>query len=150
MEILGLPLNQVLLLIAVGIVAGTVSGMLGVGSGIILVPAMVILVALPQKVAQGTALAVMVPMALVGASRYIANPAIDVNLGRVALLAVGAIGGAVLGAAIAVRLPGPVLRKIFAIFLLVVAARMLFQRPRKPAATSETGIEACCGAPPTG
>ena len=53
-------------------------------------------------------------------------------------------------AAIAARLPGPVLRKIFAIFLVVVAARMLIQRPRKPATDAETGVEACCGAPPTG
>ena len=112
-------------LIALGLAAGLLSAMLGVGSGILLVPVLVLAIGLPQKSAQGTALAVMVPMALVGAARYIANPAIDISLVRVVLLAAGAIAGAFIGAAIAARVPGIVLRRIFAGFLLIVSVRMM-------------------------
>jgi len=131
-------------LIALGLAAGVLSSMLGVGSGILLVPALVILAGLPQKSAQGTALAVMVPMALVGAARYAANPHIDISLMRVLLLSLGAIAGAMIGAAIAGRLPGFVLRRIFAGFLLIVAVRMMLPTrgagtppPAEPASTAE-------------
>ena len=136
MDMATFSVGQVLFLLMIGLVGGVVSATLGVGSGIILVPALVLMIGLPQKSAQGTVLAVMVPMALMGASRYIANPDIEVNMLRVVLLALGAVVGAFLGAAVASRLPGHVLRRIFACFLLVVAARMLWQEGRK------TGCEA--------
>lgn len=119
-------------LVVLGVAAGILSAMLGVGSGILLVPALVLLMGLPQKTAQGTALAVMVPMALVGASRYMANPQIDISIARVALLSAGAVVGALIGAFIVSRVPGIVLRRIFATFLLVVAVRMMWSaRPAK-------------------
>lgn len=119
-------------LVIMGVTAGILSAMLGVGSGILLVPALVLLMGLPQKSAQGTALAVMVPMALVGASRYMANPQIDISIMRVVLLASGAVVGALIGAVIASRLPGIVLRRIFAAFLLIVSLRMMWSaRPVK-------------------
>ncbi len=121
-------------LVVLGVAAGILSAMLGVGSGILLVPALVLLMGLPQKTAQGTALAVMVPMALVGASRYMANPQIDISIARVALLSAGAVVGALIGAFIASRVPGIVLRRIFATFLLVVAVRMMWSA--RPAKTS--------------
>ena len=113
-------------LIILGVAAGVLSAMLGVGSGILLVPALVIVMGLPQKSAQGTALAVMVPMALVGVARYMTNPDVNISLVRVALLSAGAMAGALIGAAIASRLPGIALRRIFAAFLLVVAVRMMW------------------------
>jgi uncharacterized membrane protein YfcA len=129
-------------LIALGVAAGLLSAMLGVGSGILLVPALVILIGLPQKSAQGTALAVMVPMALVGAARYAANPNIDISFMRVALLSVGAIAGALIGAAIAARVPGIVLRRIFAGFLLIVSVRMMFAtRGGKPEAETANPMQ---------
>jgi uncharacterized membrane protein YfcA len=115
-------------LLALGVAAGVLSAMLGVGSGILLVPAMVLVFGLSQKSAQGTALAVMVPMALVGAMRYAANPNIEINFMHVGLLALGAIVGALIGSVIAAHLSNTMLRRIFAIFLLVVAIRMLLPR----------------------
>ena len=112
-------------LILLGVAAGIVSGTLGVGSGIVVVPAMVMLFSYPQKSAQGTALAVMVPMAFVGALRYWLNPDIELNPGPVLLIIVGALAGAFVGTEIAARLPGSTLRKLFALFLLVVGLRML-------------------------
>ena len=124
-------------LLALGTVAGVVSASLGVGSGIILVPVLVIIVGLTQKSAQGTALAVMVPMALVGAIRYYVNPAVQVSAVKVGLIAVGAVAGALIGSALAFRVPGIVLRRIFAVFLLVVAVRMLLKPAPKPALDPE-------------
>ena len=111
--------------IVLGIVGGTISGMLGVGSGLVLIPALVILFALPQKSAQGTALVVMVPMALVGATRYWVDPAIDVNLAYAGLIIAGAVAGVMLGFEVASRVPGGILKKVFAIFIMIVAVRML-------------------------
>ena len=95
------------------------------GSGTLLIPAMVLIFAIPQKSVQGVALAVMVPMALVGATRYVLNRDIPVDLRVAALIAAGAVGGVLVGTEIASRLPAHVLRRIFGVFLIVVAARML-------------------------
>jgi len=112
-------------LILLGLGAGVVSGALGLGSGTVLVPIMVLLFCFPQKSAQGTALAVMVPVVLLGAFRYWRNPAIDVNLAVVGLLAAGGLAGVLIGTELAWRLPGHVLRKVFAIFILVLAVKLL-------------------------
>ncbi len=69
-------------LLALGFVGGIFSGTFGVGSGIIFIPALVLILSLPQHSAQGTALAVMVPMALLGAFRYWKDPTIDVRRER--------------------------------------------------------------------
>ena len=129
------------MLLLLGLAAGILSAMLGVGSGILLVPALTLAFGLTQKSAQGTALAVMVPMALVGAMRYIANPDIEVNLMRVCLLAAGAVAGAFLGSVLASHLPNAVLRRIFAIFLLVVAVRMLLPKRGAKKAPDPTNPE---------
>ena len=116
--------------VLLGFVGGVVSGALGVGSGIIFIPILVTVFLVPQKAAQGTALAVMVPMALLGAIRYWYNPDIHVNINLVALLAVGSLAGVLLGTEIAYHLPGHWLRKIFAVFMVVVAVRMFLMAPR--------------------
>jgi len=118
--------------VILGIAAGLVSGCLGVGSGLVLIPAMVLLFAVPQKSAQGISLAVMVPMALVGASRYIANPDIKVDLRIVALVAIGAVLAAFVGSHLAAVLPAKVLKRAFAVFLIVVAGRILWPKGSKP------------------
>ena len=119
-------------LVVLGFVGGIVCGALGVGSGIIFVPALVIAFAVPQKGAQGVALAVMVPMALLGAFRYWRNPDIDVDLNLVALLVVGALGGVLIGTEIAIHLPAHWLRKAFAVLMVVAAVRMFTMGPKQP------------------
>ncbi len=122
----------------VGLCAGVLSGALGLGSGLVFVPALVILCGFAQKSAQGTALAVMVPMALVGAIRYWRNPDIEMNGLVVVLIALGAVVGAVVGTELAARLPGATLRKCFAAFLLIVAVKMFTAAPRPRGAVYET------------
>ena len=122
------------LFIVLGVCAGLVSGTLGLGGGVVFVPALVILWSFEQKSAQGTALAVMVPMTLLGALRYWKNPEIDMSLTIVLLIVLGALAGVLVGTELASRLPNHVLRKVFAIFLVIVAVRMFIgsSRPKQP------------------
>ena len=85
------------IIILLGIFAGIVSGLLGLGSGSVVVPVLVLLFAFDQKAAQGTALAVMVPMAMLGAFRYWRNPEIEVS-GLVVVLIVVLVGFSVYNA----------------------------------------------------
>ena len=110
--------------ILLGIVAGIVSGTLGLGSGLLLIPALVLFYGFEQKCAQGMALAIMVPMALVGAFRYWKNPLIEMNMPVIGFVIAGAVVGALIGAELAIRLPSHILRKFFAAFLILVAVRM--------------------------
>jgi len=121
--------------VLLGICAGVVSGALGLGSGTILIPALVLLYGFAQKSAQGMALAVMVPMALLGALRYWRNPEIDMNTAVIGLVVCGALVGTLAGTELAARLPSHVLRRIFAIVLLIVAVRM-FVTPSRPKQSS--------------
>ena len=91
--------------IVLGICAGVISGTLGLGRGTVLVPTLVLVWSFEQKSAQGTALAVMVPMALVGALRYWKNPEIEMNAAIIALIILGALVGVLVGTELASRLP---------------------------------------------
>ena len=134
--------------VVLGLVCGVFSAAFGVGSGIILVPALVLLFHFPQKSAQGICLAVIVPMALAGAFQYWRNPQIEVDLTVAAWLAVGAVAGALIGAAVAGALSGPMLRRLFAVVLMIAAVRMMIASPERatvadgpgPAGAVETHI----------
>jgi uncharacterized membrane protein YfcA len=116
--------------ILLGVLAGIVSGALGLGSGVVVIPALVLLFSFEQKSAQGTALAVMVPMTLVGALRYWKNPDIEMNVVIILLITLGALAGVLAGTELAARLPSGTLRKVFAIFLTIVAIRMFTASPK--------------------
>ena len=122
-------------LILLGVFAGTTSGTLGIGSGVVVVPALVLLpfFAFEQKAAQGTALALMVPMALLGAFRYWKNPEIEISPAVIVFIVVGALPGVLIGTELAARLPNHVLRKIFAVVLAITALKMFTasQKPRQ-------------------
>ncbi len=115
--------------ILLGLCAGILSGALGLGAGIILVPILVLFCAVGQKSAQGMALAVMVPMALLGALRYGKNPQIEMNAVLIGLIVCGALIGTLVGTELASRLPSHILRKAFAIFLVIAAMKMFFANP---------------------
>jgi uncharacterized membrane protein YfcA len=109
----------------IGLVSGVFGSMFGVGGGIIMVPAMVLLLAMPQKTAQGMSLAVMVPMALTAAVRYYLNPATTFNVRQALVMAVLAVVGALLGTYLVTKVPAVVLKKTFAVLMIAVAVKML-------------------------
>jgi len=118
---------MLLLLLAIGIVTGIMAGILGIGGALIMVPALVFIMGFSQYMAQGTSLAVMLPpIGIIAAYNY--WKAGQVNLKFAIILAVAFIIGSYFGSKLALTLPQPVLKKIFGILLLVVAARMLLSK----------------------
>lgn len=109
-------------LIMVGLIAGSIAAALGIGGGVIYVPALVVLFSFDQHIAQGTSLAIILPTAVVAT---VAHTRLGNVRWRLAIpIAVAGIAGAVVGAWIALSLDAEVLRRLFGVFLLVVAARM--------------------------
>src|SRR3989442_4684677 len=90
----GVVNGRVARLLAIGLLTGLAGGLLGVGGGFVMVPAMVYLLKTPQREANGTSLAVIVPIAIVGATILGGGHQVDVEVGIA--LAAGAVGGAVL------------------------------------------------------
>lgn len=106
-----------------GLATGWLSALLGIGGGVILIPVMVYLLKVPIQQAVGTSLVVIIPTAVVGAwKHYNLN---HVNMKIALLLALGAVVGAYIGALTTSYIPAEVIRKLFAILLLITAARML-------------------------
>lgn len=117
---------QSLLLCLLGFGAGVLSGVIGIGGGIILVPALALLFKLSQHQAQGTTLALMVPpIGLLAAWTYYRNGYVDIRIA--ALVATGYFLGGLAGARFACWLSDVVLEKVFGAVLLVAALRMLLK-----------------------
>lgn len=118
---------------ASGVAMGLLSALFGIGGGIILIPILVTLFGFPQQLAAGTSIAVMGPIALVGAIRQSRTGPTDWRMG--VRFGIGAIPGAIAGAALALAWSGSAVRAAFAIVLTLVGLRMLWQasglsRPR--------------------
>lgn len=114
-----------LLLLIVGLGAGVISGMFGVGGGIVIVPALVGLLHFDQKLAVGTSLgALLLPVGLGAVIEY--HNAGLLDLGVAIAVALGLLFGALAGARIALSLPSTTIKRLYGIFLLFVGLRFLF------------------------
>ncbi len=117
-------IQEIALLIAVGLLAGFVGGSLGIGGGIIIVPALVFLMGFSQHQAQGTYLAVLLfPIGILGVINYYKSG--YVNFKFAVILIAAFLLGSYLGSYLAVRIPDEILRKIFGVFMLVVSIKMI-------------------------
>ncbi len=132
-----MDIQTILILIAVGIFAGMLSGLVGVGGGIIIVPALVYFLAFSQKMAQGTSLGILLlPIGILGVAQYYKAGYIDMRV--VAIISFAFLAGSYYGSKIALTLPQDTVKKIFAILMLVIAVKMLFfDKPKKTAETSK-------------
>jgi uncharacterized membrane protein YfcA len=124
-----MTVGTVLLLLLVGVIAGSVAASLGVGGGIIYVPALVAIFGLAQHEAEGTSLAVIVPSALIAAIVHARAGRVDWR--TAALLAVGALGGGFLGARAALATDPLVLQRLFGVLVAITALRMLRKTRRR-------------------
>ena len=119
--------TMLLILIVIGIITGFMAGMLGIGGAIIMIPALVFVMGISQQTAQGTSLAVMLPpIGIIAAYNY--YKAGEVNIKFAIILAICFLIGSYFGSKLALNLPQAVLKKIFGILLLLVAAKMLLSK----------------------
>jgi len=110
-------------ILLIGLGAGILSGLLGVGGGTIIIPALVLILGISQHVAQGIALAVIIPTAAVGAYSYKKRKLIDMSIGLP--LAFGSVFGVVFGAIGASYVSDNILKKLFGLFMIVIAGTLL-------------------------
>ena len=119
-----MTLYEVLMLIVIGLLGGFISGSLGVGGGIIIVPSLIFILGLTQHQAQGTSLAMMLaPIGILAALNYYRAGHINVGYALI-LMAVFILGG-YLGSLFAINLPATTLKKIFGVLMLIVGLRMI-------------------------
>jgi len=111
----------------VGLVAGILSGLFGIGGGVIIVPALVMMFGLSQQTAQGTTLAMLsIPVSLVAALNY--TKAGMVSWKFAVILAIGFVIGGFFGSKFAVGIDGAVMKKMFAILMIILAVKMLLEK----------------------
>lgn len=112
------------ILIAIGLVTGLVSGLVGIGGGIIIAPALVILLGFSQKMAQGTTLALLVPpIGILAALAYYKQG--YVNIYAAIFIIIGFVIGSLIGAKYLTGLSNEIVTRVFAVFLIAVAVKLL-------------------------
>lgn len=114
----------VLKIIAIGIATGLCNGLFGAGGGMIVVPSMVHFLKVNEHDAHATAIAVILPLVIVSSFIYFKNGYID--LGKTLPVALGSVIGGVSGALLMNKIPSNWLRKIFALFMIAAALRLIF------------------------
>ena len=121
-----LTFGIIAILILIGFFAGVLSGLVGVGGGIVIVPCLVFFLAFTQKMAQGTSLALLtLPVVILGMLQYYKAGHVDFRL--VAFLAIGFVIGGFFGGKLAVSIPENTLKKIFSIILFIVAIKLYYE-----------------------
>lgn len=136
-----------IILIIIGIVAGILGGMVGVGGGIVIVPALVYFLGFNQHTAQGTSLGlIMLPVGILGFLQYYqscqkAGEPIDFKV--IILLAIGFIIGSYFGSKVSLGLSVVTVKKTFAVLLIIIAVKMIFfdNVPAKKTSISPTEIK---------
>lgn len=119
-----MSVQLIFLLVLIGLFAGTLSGLVGVGGGIIVVPALVFFLGFTQKAAQGTSLGLLLlPIGILAVLNYYQKGLIDVKV--VGMMAIGFLVGGFLGSKIALAISETAVKRIFAAVLFYTAFKML-------------------------
>lgn len=119
--------TTILILLIIGLAAGTFGGMVGLGGGVIMIPAMVYILGLSQQSAQGTSLAVMLlPVGLMAVLNY--YKAGQMNIKYAAIISVAFFVGGYFGSKIALTISPEKMKKIFAVALMLIALNMLVRK----------------------
>jgi uncharacterized membrane protein YfcA len=136
--------TTIILLILIGLAAGFLSGLIGIGGGVLIVPALVIFLGFSQKLAQGTSLGILLlPVGIFAVMNYYKQGYLNVNY--VAIMAVTFVVGGFLGSKLALSLSDEKMKKIFAVVMMLIAVKMLFfdskPKPTKDSVVSSTNIQ---------
>lgn len=120
-----MDIQTIFILLLIGLTAGALSGVIGIGGGIIIVPALIYFLGFSQRTAQGTSLAILLlPIGLLAAIQF--YKAGYVNIKVTAVIAIAFFIGSYFGSRIALTVPQEILKKCFAILLLAIGIKMLF------------------------
>jgi uncharacterized protein len=121
--------TEIIIVILIGLAAGVLSGLVGVGGGIILVPALVFFLHYTQHQAQGTSLGVLTfPVVILGFLKYYTDckrMGTPIDFRIIGILAIGFVIGGYVGSSIAVKIDKDALKKVFAVILFFTAFKML-------------------------
>jgi uncharacterized membrane protein YfcA len=120
-----MSIQTIVLLVVVGLLAGMLSGLVGLGGGVIIVPALVFFLGFSQHQAQGTSLGILLlPAGIFAVMNYYKKGYIDIKV--VLLLFVGFLVGGLVGSKLSLSLSEVVLKKVFAVALVLIAVKVLF------------------------
>ena len=120
-----MDLQTLFILLLIGLGAGVLSGVIGIGGGIVIVPALVYFIGFSQKTAQGTSLAILLlPIGLLGVLQFYKAGYVDIKV--TAVIAFAFFIGSYFGSRIALTVSQEILKKCFAVLLLVIGIKMLF------------------------
>lgn len=118
-------MQTLLVLILIGMAAGFLGGMVGIGGGVLIVPALVLILGLSQHKAQGISLAmILFPVGILGVINYYKKGYVDFKYAG--LLAVGFLVGSYVGSKFSLSLPQETVKKVFAVVMILLALKLLF------------------------
>jgi uncharacterized protein len=118
-------MTEILGFIALGLAAGVLSGLIGIGGGIIIIPVLAMLFGFEQHRAAGTTLALMVPpIGIFAVIEYYRKGFVDIH--AAALICAGFVVGGLIGARFATSIPSAAFQRVFGVFLLAIALKMIF------------------------
>lgn len=119
-----MSIGAIMILLAIGLAAGLLSGLVGVGGGIIIVPALVYFLGFSQHSAQGTSLGLLLlPVGIFGVMNYYKKGYLDIKV--IIVMSIAFIVGAYFGSKISIGISEEKLKKFFALLLLLIAGKML-------------------------
>jgi uncharacterized membrane protein YfcA len=119
--------TQTSLYLLLGLIAGALSGLIGIGGGVIVVPVLVFLFGFSQHEAQGTTLALLVPpIGILAAWTYYKQGYVHLNVA--AIICLGFLLGSFLGARLATSLSNVLLERVFGVAMLLIALKMIFAK----------------------
>ncbi len=118
-------MNTILILLAIGLAAGILSGFVGLGGGIIMIPALIYFLGMSQHTAQGTTLAMMLPpIGILAVMNYYKSDFLDIK--AAIFLSLAFVIGGYFGSKIAIALPADQIKRIFGVIILIVSLKMIF------------------------
>ena len=122
-----MTLNEVIIILVTGLAAGFISGSMGVGGGIIVVPSLVFVMGFTIQQAQGTSLALMtIPVMLVATINY--YKAGSVNVKVAIIMALTFVIGGYLGSKVSVHIPEKIMKKAFGVLMIIAAIKMIISK----------------------
>lgn len=121
-----MSISTIAILLVIGLCAGMLSGFVGVGGGIIIVPALIFFLGFSQHMSQGTSLAMMIPpIGILAVMNYYKSGNVDMKAALI--LCITFVVGGYLGSKLSISLDQKVVKKVFAVIMMIAAVRMLIK-----------------------